>query len=167
MTIITEDGTGLPTAETLASVAECDAYHLKRGNTAWATYSTPQKEWALRRANDHLRQKYRLRWKGHKLLAEQGCEWPRASVVVEGFYVESTSVPATVKNAAAELALRSITSSTGLNPDQSRRVKREKVGPLETEYVEHSSPEVRLTAVDDLLSPYLSRTGSGVPLVRR
>jgi len=81
MSIVTEDGTGLSSAETLLSVADCDTYHLRRGNTAWAGYSVPEKEAALRRTNDYLRQKYRIRWQGVKVKTDQGCEWPRSTPI--------------------------------------------------------------------------------------
>lgn len=164
MTIIVEDGTGLSTAETLTSVAEADTYHLLRGNTAWAALSTSSKEMALRKANDYLRQAYRNRWQGKRVKISQSCDWPRYDVLVDGLFVSSTSVPSDIKDAAADLALRSTT--LGLNPDQSRNILREKVDVLEVEYVPYAPTVATMNSVEDLLRPYLTGSRSSVRLVR-
>jgi len=168
MTLIVEDGTGRTDAESLISVAEADAYHAKRGNTSWANLSTPEKERHLRRADDYLKQAYGLRWKGYKVALEQACDWPRIGVEVTNSYeyVHFETVPTPVKNAAAELAYRSV--SGALNPDQSQRVVRERVGPMEVEYDPYSPSKVALSAVDQYLLPYLREGASrvGARLVR-
>ena len=165
MTIILEDGTGLSTAETLTSVAEADTYHRNRGAADWALLSTAEKEQALRKANDYLRQAYRARWQGTKVLSTQACDWPRANVVVDGDFVSSTSVPTDVKNAVANLALRADT--TTLNPDQTQKVLRERVDTLEVEYSPYAPSETVIKEVEDLLAPYLKGGGSSAVLVRR
>ncbi len=164
MSIIVEDGTGLASAETLISVAEADSYHIKRGNAAWAALSLQEKEQCLRKANDYLRQTYRHRWKGYPVSSSQGCDWPREGVEVDGAYLSSSATPLDVKQAISDLALKSLSAT--LNPDQAQRVKREKLGPLETEYSEYSSPAPIYSAVEQILIPYLNGGKSSVPLVR-
>jgi hypothetical protein len=162
MTLIVEDGTGLLDAESLISVEEADVYHNKRGNTSWMDLSVPEKERRLRRANDYLTQTYRLQWKGYPVALDQTCDWPRIGVEVSGSYeiVGFDTIPDPVKHAVAELAYRSMSGS--LNPDQTQRVVREKVGPMEVEYDRYSPVKTSFAAVSQYLMPYLRSGASGV-----
>ena len=64
MALIVEDGTGLETAESYASVAQADARLAALGMTNWATLTTTEKEQALRRATVAMVQFFGGRWKG-------------------------------------------------------------------------------------------------------
>lgn len=163
MTLIVEDGSGLATAESYISVADTDARHTALGNAAW-TGDTATKEAALRRATQYMEQAYRTRWTGTRLLRDQALSWPRYGVEVDGYYVESTIVPADVANACADLALRALTGD--LNADQTRGVLRKKIGPLETEYDPYSSQSTRFRAIDMALAAYLTGSSASVRLVR-
>lgn len=158
MTLIVEDGTGLETAESYASVAQADARLASLGMTNWATLTTTEKEQALRRSTVAMGQFCRGRWKGTRLYRVQALDWPRYGVEVEGYAVLSTEVPADVRNACIDLALKA--AAGDLNPDIERAVKREKVGPIEVEYSAHSSQETRYVSVDQALAPYMA-WGSG------
>ncbi len=165
MALVAEDGTGRADAESYATVAEATARHAAFGNTAWAAIATDAlKEAALRNATLHMTQSYRTRWQGMRVNQIQGLDWPRVSVVVDGYSVDSDIVPADVKDACIDLALKA--SSGELNPDLERAVIREKVGPLETEYSDHSPQQVRYRAIDMALAPYLTGGGSNNRIVR-
>ena len=161
MSLTVEDGTGLSTAEALVSVAYCDSYHAKRGNSAWAAISVVGKEWAIRKAADYMTQKYRLAWQGYRVNSTQGQDWPRSSVYREdsGTWVETTTVPDEVKKAQAELALRALNSE--LNPDQERATVKEVIGPIEVTYDAFSPQGTVFSAAHNLLAPYLKH-GSGI-----
>jgi hypothetical protein len=163
MTLIVEDGTGLSTAEAYTSVADADARHTAMGNTAW-TGTTAAKEAALRRATQFMEQRFRSRWKGTRHTRDQALSWPRYGAEADGYALDSTSVPDDIANACADLALRALADD--LNPDQTRAVIREKVGPLETEYSAHSPQATRFAAVDQALTPYLVGSGVNRPVVR-
>lgn len=151
-------------ATSLCSVAAADAYHLARGNAAWAALANDAKEAALIRATDYLGGTYGQRWKGYRVSAEQTLDWPRYDVAVNGYPVDSGIVPAAVANACAELALR---ASTGpLTVDVGRLKSRVKVGPIETEYVAGGSAQTRFTAVDAMLAGYLGGGSSMISVVR-
>lgn len=167
MALVVEDGTGLPNAESYCSTATASTYHAARNNVAWAALDVPTQEAMLRLATDFMRQRYRLRWVGVKVTATQGLEWPRAWVALpdspSGYrsvpaYVPMNVVPTEVQNACAELALR---ASTGpLSPDLGPQVVREKVGPIETQYLPASRQAMLYRAVDDMLAVYLKGLGS-------
>lgn len=154
MSLITEDGTGLSTAESYVSVAAADTRLAALGLTNWALLITAEKEQALRRATAHIEQVYRLRWKGTRRTTTQALAWPRHSVVIDDYTtVASDVVPIDVANACAELAFKA--AAGDLNADLERAIVREKVGPLETEYSPHSPQSVRYRALDMALAAYL------------
>jgi len=179
MAIIVENGTGLANAESYASVAAADTYHANRGNTLWATMSVGEKEAALRRATDYMRQAYRLRWKGARLNETQALDWPRNFVEREDFqaaltyggqgyggyhYYASDAVPSEVADACCLAAFKA--ASGDLAPDIEPLAIREKVGPIEVERAAGSARVVRYQALDNILAPLLKR-GGGTLMVTR
>lgn len=172
MALIVEDGTGLAGAESYVSVSEAGAYLRARGNAeAWDELEQVDREIALRKASDFMRQIYRQRWAGARVHYEQRLDWPRYSVVVDDFTVPSNVVPVDVKQACSELALRAAQGEE-LMPDLeagNSQVKREKIGPLDTEYFENSvGAAERFQSVTAMLTPYFGATGgSGMMKVVR
>jgi hypothetical protein len=150
MALIVEDGTGLTDAEAFAAVADADTYWAARGNADWAALTEAEKEQHLRLAADYMEVRWRLRWKGRRLTAEQALAWPRSGVCDEdGYEVAEDAVPARVAVANIEYADRSRLASLLPDPvvdDTGARVQRkfEKVGPIEeeTEYAEGASVRV-------------------------
>lgn len=163
MTIIIETGAGLPGTESYASVAAADARCASLGLTAWAALAEVDKEIALRKAMVFMAT-YRTRWAGRRVDQRQALDWPRYNVVVDGFIVPSTTVPAEVVNACIDLAARA-GSGEDLLPDLdtgSNAIKRDKVGPIDTEYFQNTTDaRERFVAVDALLAPYFGSAGGG------
>ena len=169
MAIITENGTGLSTAETLVSVAECSAYHLARGNSNWATITAAQMEEALRRASDYMLQVYSLKWLGYRKNSTQALDWPRYEVPRAGYrssaYYDSDSVPQLVKNAACELAFKA--AGGELAADVTQTVLKEKVDVLEVTYDKNSPQYARYRAIDNILAPFLDMSSGAIRQVVR
>lgn len=168
MALITETGAGLANAESYCTVAFADAYHLGRGREAsWVDLDTEVKEQRLRAATDYLVQAYRSRWAGYRMTSTQALDWPRGDVPMKdapsGYawpaYYPDDAVPLAVQQACAQLAFTSI--SGDLAADVGQVVKSKKVGPIEVEYAEGSSPAVRYRSIDMLLSPLLKGGGMG------
>ncbi|MDN2710607.1 hypothetical protein O0880_14370 [Janthinobacterium sp. SUN118] len=161
--LITETGAGLTDAESYASVAAADARCICLGLTAWAALTEASKEIALRKATQFMAT-YRMRWAGRRVYQHQTLDWPRYNVVVDGFIVPSTTVPADVVNACIDLAVRA-GSGEDLLPDLdtgSNAIKKDKTGPLETEYFQNTTDaRERFVAVDALLAPYFGSAGGG------
>lgn len=164
MALIVEDGTGMATAESFISVAGADTRQANLGNTNWATITTAEKEQALRRATQYMEQAYRERWAGLRVNSTQALSWPRVGVVVDGYSVLSTSVPAAIANACSDLAFKA--AAGDLNADLARGVVREKIDVLETEYDRASPQHVRYRSIDMLLAPYLEGAAGMARLVR-
>lgn len=165
MTIIVEDGTGRADAESYISVADADAYHAKRLNGDWGPLANATKEALLIKATEYMVGTYREMWAGYTVNATQALDWPRYEVPDgRGGYIDSNIVPAEVKKACAELALKA--NAGELAPDLEQAVKREKVDSIEVEYESYSSQSPRYPAVYSMIARYLSNSGFTVKLVR-
>lgn len=169
MSLIVEDGTGLPNAESYISVADADAYLAARGLVAWTPLDTALKEQALRRATDYMSEFYGRRWEGYRVTSTQSLDWPRYEVprpdVPGGYasypaYYDFQQIPADIKNACALLALKATTEE--LAPDQCRPMIREKVGPLDTTWAPYTSDAKRYRAVDMMLAKFLTGVGGAM-----
>jgi hypothetical protein len=172
MALVIEDGTGLANAESYISVTDATAYHTARGNSAWAALATDTvREQLLRKATDYMREVYRLRWKGVRESLTQALDWPRFNVSIDDVsygnipgYVPAHTVPAEVKSACAELALKAATGD--LAPDLKRQVVAKVIGPIRTEYQPGAPEFTRFRAIDLMLKIYLESTGATVKMVR-
>lgn len=159
--------------EFYGTVAAADAYHLARANAAWTGDDTA-KQAALLRASVYIDGRYR------KLLASgtwqslfpgvktegrgQAREWPRTGAEdYEGHAIEPDQVPVEVENATFEAALRELASPGSLSPDfvAAQTIKREKVGPLETEFAVGNGADAAgsvrpvISTIDEMIAPVL------------
>ncbi|MDN2697147.1 hypothetical protein O0882_12550 [Janthinobacterium sp. SUN073] len=161
--LITETGAGLADAESYASVAAADTRCTSLGLSAWTALAEADKEIALRRATLFMAT-YRTRWAGCRVHQRQALDWPRYNVVVDGFAVPSNCLPLDVVNACIDLAVRAGRGEE-LLPDLdtgSNAIKKDKTGPLETEYFQNTTDaRERFVAVDALLAPYFGAAGAG------
>lgn len=171
MALIIETGAGLPDADSYTSVADADAYHAKRQNTAWAAFDSPTKESLLIKATEYMVGQYRERWKGCRRTTTQALDWPRYDVELDdvGFgayaaYVASDIVPDQVQNACAVLALQA--NSGDLAPAIKRTVKEKVIGPIKTVYADGAPEYVRYRAVDQMIKPFLCGSGLTGRMVR-
>lgn len=133
-------------ADYYGNLVDAEAYMLARGY-AW-TGTDALKEAALLRGSQYIdgmngmpvngRAGCRWIFPGRKAVQTQVRQWPRTGAVYrdDGGPVDPDTVPAEVVSASYEAAWRELASPGSLSPDfvASSLVKREKVGPLETEY---------------------------------
>ncbi|ASN67306.1 hypothetical protein 10AX3_7 [uncultured Caudovirales phage] len=173
MPLIVEDGTGLPAAESYISLDSLKAYAAGRGVDI-SGVTDEQNESALRRATTYIDGKYRKhlqsgRWaslfSGEKKNGRgQALEWPRSGAEdYEGLPISDSTVPIEVKNATAEAGYREALNPGSLSPDfvSASMVKREKVGPLETEFAvsvgADAAGSVRpvISIIDEMIAPVL------------
>lgn len=148
MSLVIEDGTGLPNADSYVSVADANAYAAAMGHVSWlaAGVTEAQKETALRRATQYVDSRYR--YKNSKLNPDQALEWPRA-----GF----TWPVKRVLDATCELAVRALAGDLYSDVAPDDNIKSETVGPLTTVYQDaENGGQVRFAIVDDLLLPLVA-----------
>lgn len=163
MAIVVEDSTGVPGAESYATVAACDAYWAARAHTAfattWAAATTANKEGSLREATQYLEATWGPFYRGERRGYVQGLLWPRSNALDDAGY-PLPDLPQEIIRAVCELAARA--ASARLADDAARGGKitseRRKVGQIEKEfhYADGTSPETRYGFVDGLLTPVLN-----------
>jgi hypothetical protein len=158
MALVVEDGSNKSDANSYVSTSYADGYHSDRGNTAWANATTDEKEQALIKATAYLDDRYYHRWKGWKQTDDQALEWPRYEVYDRsGWPIQE--IPAKLKDATCEAALRAL--SAELEPDQTRggKVKSRTVGPITTEYMDNAPSGTVYRKIDQLLRGLLQPAG--------
>ncbi|OSN39557.1 DnaT-like ssDNA-binding protein [Pseudomonas syringae] len=154
------------------TVADADAYHAARANTAW-TGGDMAKQAALIRASAYIDGKFQAqnscgRWEslfsGVKTGGRaQALQWPRTGATdTEGHAIPADETPIEVVQATYEAALREIALPGSLSPDYvaSTAIKRQKVDVLEIEYQAPSTvagvpTRPVITIVDELIAPLL------------
>jgi hypothetical protein len=169
MALVVEDGTGIATANSYVTAAEADTYFSDRGVADW-NGATEAKEQALIRATDYVETRWNQKYKGKMEFPDtpQALGFPRLDLYDnQGTLVEG--VPANLKTAIFQYALRALSASLFLEPaiDETGAVltlKRTKVGPVEkeVEYAEGSSVSSikPLASADLLIKRYVAQGGS-------
>lgn len=180
-----EDGTSIPTANSLAAVAFFQSYCGDRGYTVQAAWITSRIQVNLVKATDFLNQKYGNRFSGYPTSDFQGTCWPRdlarrrvsdsndawvglgiapRSIVL----VPSGTVPVQVQQAVCELAL--IADIQDLAPvisNEDINTVAEKIGPIEIDYTRRPKlawDVFRKAAM--LVQPFCTAGGSQPAIVR-
>lgn len=168
MAFTPEDGTGVTGANAYCSVADADSYFvLHRSSATWSAKTTTEKQTAILEATAWIDSEYRGMWVGSGILmATQGLSWPRTEAYdAEGRLM--TGVPQDVVSATCELAIASFDAPLAAVRDLSKRVKRRKVGPIETEYETSGMSTGRVYPfVRSLLSGVSLRAVGSIPLMR-
>lgn len=169
MSLITEDGSALATAESLCSVAIADTYHISIGNEAtWFFLSEAVKEQCLRKATAFMSGKYRDRYIGVRRTTTQALDFPRSLMLIKGAlseaYYSDILVPLPVQHACASLALRASTAT--LLADQKRSKSSVTIGPISTTYDRARPIAPQYKEIDAMLAPYLSGGSGALEMVR-
>lgn len=155
MPLIVEDGTGLANAESYLSVADLKSYADARGRS-YAGKADTALENALRIATNYVDTKWR--YKGDRATALQALEFPRTSLIDWSGY-SITGIPGRLKNATAELALKSLTDDINADQDRGGKVVSESVGSVSISYAADAPAGRVYTLAMGFLQPYI-RDGS-------
>lgn len=158
------------------TLAAADAYFAERANGSWAAASKDDRQAALIRGSQAVDSLYEPRFAGRRAGGyDQALSWPRsAAITANGEAIAEGAVPLPVTYAAYEAAAVELAEVGSLTPVivAARTVKREKVGPLETEYAAGGSSADMvaaarpvLTMLDGLLYPFLRPVLPGILVV--
>ncbi|OCI95606.1 hypothetical protein A6U86_15685 [Rhizobium sp. AC27/96] len=158
------------------TLAAADAYFVERANAAWAMASDGDRLAALVRGSQAVDSLYESRFTGRRTGGyDQALSWPRSeAMTVNGEAIANDALPLALTYASYEAAALELSEPGSLTPViiAARTVKREKVGPLETEYavVDTSDDMVAaarpvLTKLDGLLYPLLRPVLPGILVV--
>lgn len=159
MTLIIEDGTVVPNANTYVNVAEVRAFASARGITVPAANPAgdTEIEQALITAMDYLQNTQC--YQGSQYDSEnQSLEWPRSGVYFDGALYSYAAIPKKLKEAQIRLALEVLAGVVILpNTVASDYVVEETVGPITTKYANPTSVGIapNFPMIDALLLPLL------------
>ena len=148
MALVVEDGTGLPNAESYASLAFANEYHTNMGNT-WDGTDASKEAW-LRQGTRYIEGKYRDRFPGTKGSKEQALYFPVVNGVdADGFEIEEDEIPLSLQIAVSEAALAASQGSLFTPLERGGMVKRERVeGAVEVEYMDGALSETQYPAIE-------------------
>jgi len=150
-TIIIEDGTVVPGANSYASEAELTTYAADRGITLTAATDV-----LLIKAMDYIES---LSFIGTKYSKSQALQWPRSNVYIDGFYFVPTIIPPALKTGQIATAL-AIDSENSPLATVERATKREKVDVIEVEYMDNAAAQTIVKTITAALRKLLVNAGS-------
>jgi hypothetical protein len=140
MTLIIEDGTGKPDAESYASAEDLAMYAVKFGVVIPA--EVPAQEALLRRAALAMDG---MAWKGRKSNSEQALSWPRRGVELDYEIKPNNYLPARIQYGQMALAAEIHTDDVDPIDQRQGAVIRERVeGAVDVEYAPISNKSGRL-----------------------
>lgn len=155
MPLIVEDGSGVPDADSYVSTAYARAFAASVG-VALPSDDTAL-EAALRAGALYVDAQP---FSGQAASADQALAWPRKLASLRGYPLDSNVIPELLKKAqviAAALNPNGLDVSVTVTAGA---IKREKVGPIETEYYDSGvSTVLTYSAIDNLLAPLLNYVG--------
>ena len=114
MTLIIEDGTGKPDAESYATADDLALYALKFGEVIPS--DVPAQEALLRRAALAMDG---MTWKGRKTSSEQALSWPRREVHLDGENKAANYLPARIQY--GQMALAAEIHQDDIDPVEKRK----------------------------------------------
>ena len=171
--------------EHYGTIEKADTYATAIGNADWSTGTTETKTAALVRASRYVDALSGLRRTAEGCVPRfpgrrtggisQALQWPRTGARdIDGYEIPADVVPVAIEYATYEAAIRELANPGSLSPDYVGKdaVKREKIGPIETEYAVASEngsgvdTMVQIAAVDAFLASVMwCRRGIGVMVV--
>lgn len=161
MSLIIEDGSMPPGANSYASVTDGDAWHGSRGSGTWPTSlesgDDPEqaaKEAALILATDYLNG---LGWNGRRAPGGRVMAWPRLGAVdTDGYDVAEGTVPEAVKSACCYLAGAAF-GGTDIQPvlERGGRIQSQSVGKLSKAFFNDAASRDVFSALADILRGYV------------
>ncbi|USM11591.1 head-tail connector [Citromicrobium phage vB_CbaS-RXM] len=161
VTLVVEDGTGLPTANAFASVEEVDAILEPNIHSLWSGIDTEDKKKLIVWATMILIQ--RARWKGCRVSATSGTPFPRSGLRDQdrNFYPDD-AIPQPLKVATALLADHLSQQDPTLANGQ-KNLKRLDVDVISLQFDMETTPERWPTSIGIILRDIakLSFSGTG------
>lgn len=174
MSLIIEDGTIIPNANSFATIAEYRAYLLAIGNDTTATDDDTVEQYLVAGMR-FVGQRYEPRLQGCRVDSTQSLCMPRNLMVVRGFALESTVIPDDFKNAQI-IAAYKVGNGDDLSPDvpQGKSIIREKnkigVLEIETQWAENDGGGgeqlSKFTEIEEILFPYFKPHSTNYKLYR-
>jgi len=127
-----ENGTGLPDANAYVDIEYVEKYLMGNRLAQFTELEEEEKQTAIINGTQLVDISYK--WKGYRKSLEQGLNWPRTDVELQGFPVNG--IPSAVKKAACEAVWLYMTEESLFSNENNREVARERVeGAVDVTYV--------------------------------
>lgn len=159
VSLIVEDGSCVPSANSYVSLEYADAYMSNTGKAAWANLPENVRKSYLINATEYIDRTYsKIGWKGiKKYHRNQPLCFPRVELYdKDGFEVEG--IPEELMKAVCEASFIAISTSLFTINAASGEVKRKKAETLEIEYFSSGEAKTnyisRFSVLDSLLSDF-------------
>lgn len=169
MTLTKETGDASPDSNSYVTVAEANDYFTRHPSGAqWAAKSNDEKETLLITAGRTL--DYGAQWKGIQVDLDQGMQWPREGVIVQGQAYPSTQIPRQICQAQMEVAALFL-SGNRLADQDSDGIKSVSLGKgaVAVEFDPTTTKAMLGRAAPDLIAMFTTGNGGRrgmVPVVR-
>lgn len=156
---------GSASADSYVTYAEYIAYVTTNIDASYSVDEATAEPF-IRRAAQYIDRRHGEQFWGDRQYQDQAREWPRLTdQLVQGWPIDPDTVPQAIKDAQCELAHQLQTGAVDPFASVAASVKRERIGPIETEY-QGGLARPRLTAITDALGPFLKIGTGQVQLVR-
>jgi hypothetical protein len=183
MALTPETGSGVAGADSYFALTASTAYWTARPHdalgVAWLAATSTNQDGAAREATAYLDGVWGSLYRGSRKTTTQGLLWPRVSravldptlydslddfeaaqaetdaPIIGADGLELAALPAQIVTAAIELAARALTARLAQDKTETGWLKREKVGPIETEWGSGGVPGGSYGFIDDMLRPVL------------
>jgi len=168
MRLIIETGQGLPDANTYIEEMDIEKYLPSTVLTNWNELSEDEKIDRLMLASLFI--DISFNWKGQQKTLDQGLSWPRTCVYFQGHVIPDDYIPRQIKRACVMAISLIMEFGIGVFQDTGEvQVKKEKLGPIETEYFEalkvQSLNSSEYTDMNNMLRGFYRSPNSGVVAV--
>jgi hypothetical protein len=147
--LLVEDGAGIPDANAYISIPYASQYFRNKRLEAWEALTVDEQEGAIISGTQLV--DISFKWKGARKTLEQGLNWPRAGIALDGFPIEG--VPVMVKKASAEAAYLSMTNDSLYSDENDKKVISEKVDIIAVTYAsaKESGAATKFEVLDKIL----------------
>ena len=148
VTLIVEDGSGLPNANSYCDLDYALEYCTMKGYTSWLSLSETEQKVFIIRGTEFIDNFYN--WRGRKGKGSQALSFPRLDLYDDDRYLIN-GIPDKLKKACLEAAFLNSTSEANTlftTKDENGAIKRQKVDSLEVEYFNNQQNETNMEAVD-------------------
>lgn len=144
MALIVENGTRVPGANSYVSLADFKAWADARGITYGSDATVEQQ---ILRAMDYIEG---LNFVGFKETETQSLQWPRVNVVIDGFGLDASTIPAELKVSVYEATKVEIDGDSKIAPVD-RQVISETVDSISITYKDNSGTQRNTPALTSAL----------------
>jgi len=164
MALVIVTTAGSASANSYASVAEAETYHLtKLYNTLWDDAEVETKTAALVWATRVLDEQ--VEWAGNIMTNTQALRWPRGMVLDrdQRRYLDQLTIPSFLKNATAEFARHLLTKDRfQVIDDSSGGITSVQAGSVNVTFDSTGEIEVLPPSIFSLIAPYILGSASGI-----